>query len=163
MLLTVTLSVRRYRPKRTKLEKFDLFMSLSRQRLIQILIRVGLLFVLLVTLEIPFVLRTRFSAVSQEALSRPPKLESEPFKKKKKSWSPRTWKRESPQLAPISSFPYTRPSWHSIDPPSTSFCPARTSPRSMSSSIPSSHSVLIFRAYTNPPVNSQSFNTAHMS
>jgi hypothetical protein len=77
MLLTVTLSMRRYRPKRAKLEKFDLFMSLSRQRSIQILIGVGLLFVLLITLEIPFVLRTRFSAVSQEALSRPPKLESE--------------------------------------------------------------------------------------
>jgi hypothetical protein len=80
------------------------------------------------------------------------------------SWSPRTWKRERPQLAPISSFPYTRPSWLSIDPPSTSFYPARTSPRSMSSSIPSSHSVIIFRAYTpkkKMTVNSPSFNTAH--
>ncbi len=55
MLLTVTLSVRRYRPKRAKLEKFDLFMSLSKQRSIQILIGVGLLYVLLITLEIPFV------------------------------------------------------------------------------------------------------------
>jgi hypothetical protein len=63
--------------KRAKLEKFDFFVSLSRQRSIQILIGVGLLYVLLITLEIPFVLRTGLSAVSQEALSRPPRLESE--------------------------------------------------------------------------------------
>ncbi|XP_062168878.1 hydroxyproline O-galactosyltransferase GALT6 [Alnus glutinosa] len=63
--------------KRAKLEKFDFFVSLSRQRSIQILIGVGLLYVLLITLEIPFVLRTGFSALSQEALSRPPRLESE--------------------------------------------------------------------------------------
>lgn len=63
--------------KRAKLEKFEMFVSLSRQRSFQILIGVGLLYVLLITLEIPFVLRTGFSAVSQDALSRPPRLESE--------------------------------------------------------------------------------------
>ena len=63
--------------KRAKLEKFDMFVSLSRQRSIQILIGVGLLYLLLITLEIPFVLRTGFSAVSQDALSRSPRLESE--------------------------------------------------------------------------------------
>ncbi|KAF3958706.1 hypothetical protein ACB098_04G119100 [Castanea mollissima] len=63
--------------KRAKLEKFDTFLSLSRQRSIQILIGLGLLYMLLVTLEIPFVFNSGFSAVSQDSLSRPPRLESE--------------------------------------------------------------------------------------
>ncbi|KAG2679084.1 hypothetical protein I3760_11G034500 [Carya illinoinensis] len=63
--------------KRGKLEKYDMFVSLSRQRSIQILIGAGLLYMLLVSLEIPFVFRTGFGFVSQEALSRPFRLESE--------------------------------------------------------------------------------------
>lgn len=63
--------------KRAKLEKFDTFLSLSRQRSIQILIGLGLLYMLLVTLEIPFVFNSGLSAVSQDSLSRPPRLESE--------------------------------------------------------------------------------------
>ncbi|CAL5374744.1 unnamed protein product [Camellia sinensis] len=68
-----------------KREKLDLFVYLSRQRSIQILICVGFLYVFMVTLEVPFVFRTGFSAVSQEglngffndALSRPLELQSE--------------------------------------------------------------------------------------
>ncbi|XP_040987132.1 hydroxyproline O-galactosyltransferase GALT6-like [Juglans microcarpa x Juglans regia] len=63
--------------KRGKFEKYDMFVSLSRQRSIQILIGAGLLYMLLVSLEIPFVFRTGFGVVSQEALSRPFRLESE--------------------------------------------------------------------------------------
>lgn len=63
--------------KRGKLEKLDMFVSLSRQRSFQILIGAGLLYLLLVTIELPFVFRTGFGAVSQEALSRPSQLESE--------------------------------------------------------------------------------------
>ncbi|XP_030938624.1 hydroxyproline O-galactosyltransferase GALT6-like [Quercus lobata] len=63
--------------KRAKLEKLDTFLSLSRQRSIQILIGLGLLYMLLVTLEIPFVFNSGFSAVSQDPLSRPPRLDSE--------------------------------------------------------------------------------------
>ncbi|KAB1216700.1 putative beta-1,3-galactosyltransferase 18 [Morella rubra] len=63
--------------KRGKLEKLDMFVSLSRQRSFQILIGAGLLYLLLVTIELPFVFRTGFGAVSKEALSRPSLLESE--------------------------------------------------------------------------------------
>ncbi|KAI4336060.1 hypothetical protein L6164_014636 [Bauhinia variegata] len=63
--------------KRGRLEKLDTFMSLTRQRSVQILIGVGVLYILLVTLEIPFVFTTGFSAVSQEFLTRPSRLESE--------------------------------------------------------------------------------------
>ncbi|KAJ7956315.1 Hydroxyproline O-galactosyltransferase [Quillaja saponaria] len=63
--------------KRGRLEKFDTFVSLSRQRSIQILIGVGLLYIILVTVEIPVVLRTGSGAVSTEALIRSPRLESE--------------------------------------------------------------------------------------
>ncbi|KAL5544290.1 hypothetical protein UlMin_008074 [Ulmus minor] len=63
--------------KRGKLEKMDLFVSLTRQRSIQILIGVGFLYLLLVSMEIPFVFNTGFSSVSQEALSRPLRLNSE--------------------------------------------------------------------------------------
>ena len=63
--------------RRGKLERFDMFVSLSRQRSIQVLIGVGLLYMVLVTLEIPFVFRSGLSVVSQESLSRSPRLESE--------------------------------------------------------------------------------------
>lgn len=52
-----------------KREKFDTFVSLSRQRSIQILMGAGFLYLLLVTMEIPFVFRTGFSAVPQEGFS----------------------------------------------------------------------------------------------
>ncbi|KAJ4851366.1 Hydroxyproline O-galactosyltransferase galt6 [Turnera subulata] len=66
----------------TRLDKFDMFTSLSRQRSIQILIGVGIMYMLLVTLEIPFVFNTRLSGgVSQEAaattLPRRSELQSE--------------------------------------------------------------------------------------
>lgn len=63
--------------KRGKLEKLDIFVSLSSQRPIQIMIVLGLLYLLLVTVEIPFVLKAGLSALSQEALSRPRRLNSE--------------------------------------------------------------------------------------
>ncbi|KAF3437110.1 hypothetical protein FNV43_RR19863 [Rhamnella rubrinervis] len=63
--------------KRNKLEKLDVFVALSRQRSIQILIGVGILYLLLVTVEIPFVFKAGFSAVAQESLSRPLRLSSE--------------------------------------------------------------------------------------
>ncbi|KAJ8563241.1 hypothetical protein K7X08_031693 [Anisodus acutangulus] len=49
-----------------KRAKFDLFMSLSRQRLLQVLIFIGLCYLLLVGLEVPFVFKNGFSLVSQE-------------------------------------------------------------------------------------------------
>ncbi|KAL3335573.1 hypothetical protein AABB24_031682 [Solanum stoloniferum] len=49
-----------------KRAKFDLFMSLSRQRSLQVLILFGLLYVILVGLEVPFVFRNGFSLVSQD-------------------------------------------------------------------------------------------------
>lgn len=63
--------------KRGKFVKLDNFVSLTRQRSVQILIGVGLLYILLVTVEIPLVFKTGFSSVSQEFLTRPSKLESE--------------------------------------------------------------------------------------
>ncbi|XP_015868791.3 hydroxyproline O-galactosyltransferase GALT6 [Ziziphus jujuba] len=63
--------------KKGKLEKCDMFVALSKQRSIQILIGVGLLYLVLVTVEIPFVFRAGFSAVSQESLSRPNRLNIE--------------------------------------------------------------------------------------
>ncbi|KAL6973329.1 Hydroxyproline O-galactosyltransferase galt5 [Sarracenia purpurea var. burkii] len=69
-----------------KKEKLDLFVSLSRQRSIQILIGVGFLYILMVALEVPFVFKSDgFSAVIEEnfqgvfndALSRPHTLGSE--------------------------------------------------------------------------------------
>uniref|UniRef100_A0A5B6YLR8 Putative beta-1,3-galactosyltransferase 19 n=1 Tax=Davidia involucrata TaxID=16924 RepID=A0A5B6YLR8_DAVIN len=68
-----------------KRAKLDMFVSLSRQRPIQVLIGVGFLYVFMVTLEVPFVFKTGFSAVTQEGLngffndplSRPFKLQSE--------------------------------------------------------------------------------------
>ncbi|GFZ07767.1 Galactosyltransferase family protein [Actinidia rufa] len=63
-----------------KREKLDLFVSLSRQRSVQILIGVGFLYIFMVALEIPFVFKTGFKAVTQEgfnSLSRPFMLQSE--------------------------------------------------------------------------------------
>lgn len=51
-----------------KKAKLDLFMSLSRQKSVQILMFVAILYVLLVSFEVPFVFKTGFSAVSQEGL-----------------------------------------------------------------------------------------------
>ncbi|KAJ8772146.1 hypothetical protein K2173_027323 [Erythroxylum novogranatense] len=65
------------RKSETKLDRFDMFLSLTRQRSIQILIGVGLLYLLLVTLEIPFVFNTGLGSVSQEPLTRTFKLQSE--------------------------------------------------------------------------------------
>ncbi|GMN45782.1 hypothetical protein TIFTF001_014964 [Ficus carica] len=64
--------------RRAKLEKPDAFVSLTRQRSFQILIGAGLLYMLLVTMEIPFVFRTGFSDIFQEtSLHRPQRLNSE--------------------------------------------------------------------------------------
>ncbi|XP_004241559.1 hydroxyproline O-galactosyltransferase GALT6 [Solanum lycopersicum] len=49
-----------------KRAKFDLFMSLSRQRSLQVLILFGFLYLFLVGLEVPFVFRNGFSLVSQD-------------------------------------------------------------------------------------------------
>ncbi|OIT33434.1 PREDICTED: hydroxyproline O-galactosyltransferase GALT6-like [Nicotiana attenuata] len=49
-----------------KRAKFDLFMSLSRQRSVQVLIFIGFLYVVLVGFEVPFVFRNGFSLVSQD-------------------------------------------------------------------------------------------------
>ncbi|KAK6920795.1 Galectin, carbohydrate recognition domain [Dillenia turbinata] len=46
--------------------KVEIFMSMSRQRSLQFLFCVGLLYLILMTLEVPFVFRTGFSVVSQE-------------------------------------------------------------------------------------------------
>ncbi|KAI5329932.1 hypothetical protein L3X38_029329 [Prunus dulcis] len=62
--------------RRAKLDRFGTFFSLTRQRSVQILIAIGLLYLLLVTVEIPFVLRTGFSIISQDPLSRPSRLHS---------------------------------------------------------------------------------------
>ncbi|XVE54871.1 hypothetical protein DITRI_Ditri03aG0117300 [Diplodiscus trichospermus] len=63
--------------KLDKLDRFDMVISLTKQRSFQILIIVGLLYVLLVTIEIPFVFQTGFSTLSQEPLTRLPRLASE--------------------------------------------------------------------------------------
>uniref|UniRef100_A0A2P2KMS4 Galectin domain-containing protein n=1 Tax=Rhizophora mucronata TaxID=61149 RepID=A0A2P2KMS4_RHIMU len=60
-----------------KLDRFDKLVSLSRQRSIQILIGAGLLYMLLVTLEIPLVFSTGFGGVSQETITRLSILQSE--------------------------------------------------------------------------------------
>ncbi|KAM1786358.1 hypothetical protein ACFX12_039148 [Malus domestica] len=60
--------------RRAKLDRLETSFSLNRKRLIQILIAVGLLYLLLVTFEIPFVFKT--STVSPDSLSRPKRLNS---------------------------------------------------------------------------------------
>ncbi|KAF4376100.1 hydroxyproline O-galactosyltransferase GALT6 isoform X1 [Cannabis sativa] len=56
--------------RRGKSEKLDTFLSLSRQRAIQILIGVGFLYLFMVSVEIPIVFKTGFSVVSQDPLIR---------------------------------------------------------------------------------------------
>lgn len=63
--------------KRAKLEKVDMIVSFTRQRSIQILLFIGVLYLLLVSLEIPLVFRAGSGVVSQDSLSRPAPLESE--------------------------------------------------------------------------------------
>ncbi|KAL1187945.1 Hydroxyproline O-galactosyltransferase GALT6 [Cardamine amara subsp. amara] len=60
-----------------KSENFAMFISLSKKRSIQILMAVGVLYMLLVTLEIPIVYRTGFNTLSHDPLTRPEKLGSE--------------------------------------------------------------------------------------
>lgn len=50
-----------------KKTKLDLFVSLSRQKSVQILMFVAMLYILLVSFEVPFVFRSGFSEVSQES------------------------------------------------------------------------------------------------
>ncbi|CAH8353986.1 unnamed protein product [Eruca vesicaria subsp. sativa] len=60
-----------------KPKKLDLCVSLTKQRSVQILISVGFLYMLLITLEIPFVFKTGFSTLSQDPLTRPEKQNSQ--------------------------------------------------------------------------------------
>nr|GMC60444.1 hydroxyproline O-galactosyltransferase GALT6-like [Ipomoea batatas]GMD03415.1 hydroxyproline O-galactosyltransferase GALT6-like [Ipomoea batatas] len=69
-----------------KRAKFDLVLSFSRKKSVQILIFMGLVYVIMVVLEVPFVFRTGFSSVYQEGFgnggylsssSRPEVLDSE--------------------------------------------------------------------------------------
>lgn len=62
------------------MDRLDTSFSLNRKRLIQILIAVGLLYLLLVTFEIPFVFKT--STVSPDSLSRPNRLNSKEVEEK---------------------------------------------------------------------------------
>ncbi|KAL1090305.1 hypothetical protein V6Z11_D07G079100 [Gossypium hirsutum] len=54
-----------------------MFISLTKQRFVQILIIVGFLYIVLVSVEIPFVFLTGFSSLSQESLTRLPGLSRE--------------------------------------------------------------------------------------
>ncbi|CAN6984923.1 unnamed protein product [Brassica oleracea var. botrytis] len=63
--------------RNSKLEKCSMFVSLSKKRSIQILMAVGLLYTLLVTLEIPLVYRSGFNTLSHDPLTRPDHLGSE--------------------------------------------------------------------------------------
>lgn len=57
--------------------KLDAFVSLTKQRSVQILTAVAFLYMLLITFQIPFVFRTGFSALSQDPLTRPEKHNSQ--------------------------------------------------------------------------------------
>lgn len=58
--------------------KFETLMSLTRKRSIQFLIGVAVLYLVLVTVEIPFVLKTGFGSITQDFVTtRPPRLLSE--------------------------------------------------------------------------------------
>ncbi|KAI9086430.1 hypothetical protein K1719_031514 [Acacia pycnantha] len=63
--------------KRGRIEKLETFESLIRQRPIQILVILGLLYIMLVALEIPLLFKSRFNAVSNDFLTSHPRLESE--------------------------------------------------------------------------------------
>ncbi|CAN8251869.1 unnamed protein product [Cochlearia groenlandica] len=65
------------KPKLSKLEKLDVFVSISKQTTIQILMAIGLLYMLLITFEIPFVFKTGLSTLSQDPLTRPEKHNSQ--------------------------------------------------------------------------------------
>ncbi|CAN8264629.1 unnamed protein product [Cochlearia groenlandica] len=68
------------KPKLSKLERFeklDMFVSVSKQRSFQILMAVGLLYMLLITFEIPFVFKTGLNTLSHDPLTRPEKLNSQ--------------------------------------------------------------------------------------
>nr|KJB08378.1 hypothetical protein B456_001G079300 [Gossypium raimondii] len=54
-----------------------MFISLTKQQFVQILIIVGFLYIVLVSVEIPFVFLTGFSSLSQESLTRLPGLSRE--------------------------------------------------------------------------------------
>lgn len=63
--------------KLERLEKFDMFVSLSKQRSVQILMAVVLLYMLLITFEIPLVFKSGLSTLSQDPLTRPEKHNSQ--------------------------------------------------------------------------------------
>ena len=63
--------------RKPKLSKLDVFVSVSKQRSVQILTAVGFLYMLLITFEIPFVFKTGFSTLSQDPLTRPEKHNSQ--------------------------------------------------------------------------------------
>ena len=65
--------------KAEKIDKLDLFSSLWKQRSFRVIIAIGLLYLLMVTVEIPLVFKSWSSSnsVSIDSLSRPEKLETE--------------------------------------------------------------------------------------
>ncbi|GMI78248.1 hypothetical protein like AT5G62620 [Hibiscus trionum] len=63
--------------KLSKPDRLDTVFSFAQQRSVQILFIVAFLYLILVTVEIPFVFRTGFSTLSQEPLTRLPRLASE--------------------------------------------------------------------------------------
>ncbi|KAF8080827.1 hypothetical protein N665_0920s0010 [Sinapis alba] len=63
--------------RNSKLDNCAMLVSLSKKRSIQILMAFGLLYMLLVTLEIPLVYRSGFNTLSQYPLTRPEHLGSE--------------------------------------------------------------------------------------
>ncbi|KAL0847407.1 hypothetical protein Bca101_020653 [Brassica carinata] len=63
--------------RNSKAEKCAVFVSLSKKRSIQMLMAMGLLYMLLVTLEIPLVYRSGFNTLSHDPLTRPDHLGSE--------------------------------------------------------------------------------------
>lgn len=58
------------------MDRFGTVFSLTRQRSVQILLGIGLVYLLLVTVEIPFVFKTGFSTISPDSLTRPNRLHS---------------------------------------------------------------------------------------
>ncbi|MBA0552121.1 hypothetical protein Golob_022960 [Gossypium lobatum] len=82
--------------KLDRLDRFDMFISLAKQRSVQILFIVGFLYLVLVTVEIPFVFRTRLNTLSQEPLTRVPRLASEvEFQYKEAPSRPLNWVSEN--------------------------------------------------------------------
>lgn len=58
------------------MDRFGTVFSLTRQRSVQILFGIGLVYLLLVTVEIPFVFKAGFSTISPDSLTRPNRLHS---------------------------------------------------------------------------------------